>query len=285
MQNVIILGSGGRAGEDIHKKLNVPKDYAFPFKDKVLLANEINEKVDEVGVVNWIGHGYPRWLNVPGGQVEPDEAGTLIELLNLHTTQAPKSKIVLWACNTGLLIAEGALSERLWQEYKGSKEYRQTPAFQAYAKTKEYTQSQYKVDKYKTFASLRVELKNSEVGAKQITQSVAYRIAKKMSSHGISVYAPAMGLQPGAISSFDMPQGPGNMVQWEAQSGNDPITMGPARKWGFIAVSEETSKVEKLNEKTGETTVNSRRTMRFICKYDKSSTHHVFTYYSLYVDL
>jgi hypothetical protein len=283
MENIIILGSGGRAGDDILKKLNVAKQNVFTFTEELQLANKINSQVSQVGVVNWIGHGYPRWLNIPAGGLKPNEAATLFQLLNLNTASDPKSKIVLWACNTGLQIAETKLSAMLWKAYRNSKEYRRTPEFKAITQTKDYIQTQYKIDKLKTFESLRVEMKNSEVG--QITQSVAYRIAKHMTLlHGIHVYAPTMGVQPGAIASFDMPQGPGNMVEWAAHNDDGPITVSP-RKAGFIAVSEQVSTETKINEKTGEETETGRRAMRLICTYDKGAKNSVFKYHSLYVDL
>ena len=100
-----------------------------------------------------------------------------------------------------------------------------------------------------------------------LVQSVAWKIAKNMKkTNGVSVFAPKMGLAPGAIRSFNLQDGPGNMVQWEARGGLDPDTKCTDGKWKYAAVT-------------------NNNYYKIICKLDGSQLQDgKFSFYCNYTD-
>jgi hypothetical protein len=286
MANIILLGDDGKAGGNILQQLGVPEENVFTVDNTADLARNIKKQVGAIHVVNWIGHGTADRLLVPGGDFGPKKAATFFDILQ------PMEKIILWACNTGLCSAGQELRKLLWKAYKGSEEYTKTDAFRYTKKevkevkkdpvtgnvVKTMVQKKVETEEYKKyqkfpafrdkFGQMKLVLGQDQVEG-QVTQSVVYRIAEQMTNlNGSSVYGPIKGIQPGAIRTFDMKEGPGNMVQWESRCGGEPKTMCNTFKWGYIAVIDD-------------------KTYKLICKMEEDAIQkqYSFTFNAPYVDL
>jgi hypothetical protein len=195
MHNIIVLGDGGRAPRGIRQALDVEEEHVYdladvekfkrkPAQDGNLIRTGVPTGpaplgTDPIHTVNWIGHGNPSRLLLPGNECwDPEEAAPFFDALR-------PQKIVLWACNTGI----PDLSKKPRGDIR-----------KAYQKDR---------TSMKVTCPRRTYLRNR-------TKSYARRLSDAMGEQGVDVYGAQMGLPPGGIGNFDQVDGPGSMVHWRS---------------------------------------------------------------------
>ena len=273
--NIIILGAGGSAGDAILRDLAVKKDHVFAFHTNLTRTyTEILLKFGgtrgDVDVVNWIGHGsawrilYESKVKNEDGTIESkDETCGYNIAAKLFDLIKPQ-KVVIWACNTGLLTAKNGLNNSLWNAYSGSAEYTKSKEYQRFAQTKEY-RAQYKVLKYKQYAAMKMAIDKKDVNKDTLNQSFVYKVAKSMKISGVYVYGPTLALPPGGIKAFNTENGPGNLIYWKSRGNNKPETTCPESKWRYVAVTHNGS-------------------YNAVCKYEEVEDQFIFTYFTRYCE-
>lgn len=216
-RDVIILGEGGNS-HAVKKPLQVEDEYIFTFDSPVETQKAILEKLSESGdtidTLNWIGHANPSCLLVPSKEDEDDRLDEN-SAANFFLPLKPQ-KIVLWACNTGLSVAQKELGKMLceahYQERKGQ-----------YGKTEIVGKD------------MQVET-TKEVTQEGIKRSFAFRLAELMP--GVEIYGAPKGVPPAIISKFETC--PSTHVRWKTDVQDaKPTTEAPAYRWRFVAVIKD----------------------------------------------
>ena len=245
IRNIIILGDEGNANT-VQDAINVDDGYIFTFTTAAQTTLDIDAALqkavpaDTVGKIHWIGHGNPSKLILPNDQVLTSaQAALFFAGLN-------PQRIILWSCNTGIKVADNALSATLWNEYNRAVKGK-------YGKPEIVGRN------------MSITVPAANVNG-HVNPSFAKKLAAALSGRpsSVEVFGPPKGVLPGSIKDFAH-QCP-SLIQWQSNTNlnGPPTTSTAAYAHRSIAVVANGS-------------------YKIVCNYKPNNGNFVFTYKSIYL--